>query len=209
MPITFDAARQRYVANGKTVAPRAVRTLIESDLSGSRQRMQAIGRQFQAGELTTLQFRKQIGEQIASIHTAHYAAGAGGWDNMTPQKWGAVGQRVKVQRQFLNGLIKRCEDPDYLKSDQMIRHLGQYADAGVGVFEAARRDSMVGAGYTECRNIEDAEAHHCRTSNGVESCPQQTAKGWVSVEAMVAVGERACGQACRCELEYRRPTDNP
>ena len=204
MPVTFNAATQRYVVNGKTVAPRAVRGLVEKDLDLSRARMQDLGRRLQSGDLTTLQFRKQMQAEISSLHVAHSAAGYGGWASMTPQRWGKVGSAVRKQNTYLEKAIADAADPDYLQSKGFIARLGMYADAGVAAFEVARRESNVAAGYTECRNVEDADAKHCE---GPDSCPEQTAKGWVPVDEMVQIGARACGPRCRCELIYRKGAD--
>lgn len=202
MPVTFNAARQQYRApSGRYVAPSIVRDLVEQDLDLSRDRMQDIARQYQDGDISRVQFRQYMRKEIATLHTAHSVAGYGGYAQMTPSRWGSIGRKVQDQHKFLEGMIAAEEDKDYLASEAFIHRAGSYSGAAIHSYEAARKAGMVEHGYDRVRNVEDAEAQHCK---GEGSCPEQTAKGWVHPDNMVLPGQRLCQNSCRCDLEYSK-----
>ncbi len=199
MPVTFNAAKQQYRApSGRYVSHKVVRDFIEKDLDQSRERMLDIARSYQAGDISRIQFRKQVQKNLSFIHVAYATVGHGGWQRMGAKQWGAVGARIRQQNIYLENFIRDAEDDTYLHSARFISRLLSYVEAARGTYEAARNASSQDAGYTMERSVLGGETHSC------QQCLDEDAKGWSPIGSLIPIGERTCLNNCRCSFLYSK-----
>ena len=78
----------------------------------------------------------------------------------------------------------------------LLRRIGMYGGSGHSTVEEIGRILSGLSGFREERNVLGI-AEHC------EGCLRETARGWVSIGALVPIGERDCLSNCRCSYEYR------
>lgn len=78
-------------------------------------------------------FREAMRDVIAATHVDMYAAGAGGWAQMTSSDWGAVGAYIKSEYKYLDGFVSDIAAGMSLQ--RMLWRAKLYVDAGTPMFE--------------------------------------------------------------------------
>lgn len=196
-PFSFAplAGRFRDPASGRFVSEARVREAVDAVADLASSRMAALSARWRAGELTTAEW---ISAQLTEIKAAHIAsalAAYGGREQMTPERWGLVGQMIR--REY--GYARAMADDVLLGRQPMNGRL----DARAAMYGQAARTS-----YENIRRREEAERgqaweeNHLHASESCSQCRAQTALGRVPIGTLVPVGGRTCRARCRCTLSY-------
>jgi hypothetical protein len=196
---TWDGRRYRSALTGRYVSPREVRTALDTALRNTQPLARMLADDLRAGRVSRQEWAVRMRELVRSTHLMSSAAARGGWAQMTPEAYGQVGAAVREQYRYLDPFIAEVEAGLPLDG-RFTARAAMYAQAGRNTFHRAERAVMLGQGMREERNVLDREAVHCE---GPNSCPEQSARGWVPIGNLLPVGSRLCITACRCRMEYR------
>ena len=186
----------RYIApNGRFVSFEQIRLYLDATLDTSEQKVMALSRQLQAGQITVQEWQLGMRDTLKSIHLASSALAKGGWAQMSQADYGRVGFRLKEQYAYLQKFAKQIEN-GYLLDGRFLNRVQLYSQSGRLTYHMVQRSEMLIRGMTEEQNILGA-ADHC------SECVSETARGWVPIGDLVLVGQRICMTNCRCSIEFR------
>ena len=191
-----DVGRYRD-ERGRFVSERTVRAVVDQVVDAASERMAVASERLLAGEISLGAWQAQMQAEIKLAHTSAAILAHGGAEQMTPERWGAVGRQIRDEYAFLREFAEQIADGRQPLNGQLVARARQYGQAARGQFERIRRRQMRELGYTEERSVL-APAEHCR------QCVAQSEKAWSEIGSLVAVGRRTCLVNCRCRMEYRR-----
>ena len=121
---------------------------------------------------------------------------------MTQSDWGATGQLIREQYDFLRNYAKEIANGTQPIDGRMLVRSDMYADAANGTFWEMDKRSHLQDGYDEGRRVLESGADHC------DDCEEYASEGWMPIEDIPEIGNSQCLTRCRCEIEYRVSTDN-
>lgn len=192
-----ESQRFRDLESGKYVSERAVRDAVDRTADLASRRMGDLTARFRAGEITAVEWQTESMAVIKQATIAAALAGYGGRQNMSSEKWGYVGYRVKEQfvyfRKFAEDMLSGRQRWNG-RADARARLYGQSARQ---TYTDIRRREAATSGHIYERNILGA-AEHCN------QCVGETSRGWVPIGMLVPPGRRTCRGNCRCSLAYSR-----
>lgn len=196
---TWSEEVDRYRnARGRFVPVERVRAALDVTLDGAAERMRLVTRQVAAGELSLPAWQTRMMAEIKQSHVAAGVAMRGGTAQMSQADYGAIGQKVRAQYQYVRGfaddLAKGVITPAQAEARaelyaQAARHTGRAMEARL-----ARRGGMALE-----RNVLGA-ADHCHAGT---SCIGETRRGWQPLGTLAPPGSRACKARCHCHLVYK------
>src|SRR6478609_2850675 len=195
-PFTWNANAGRYTdARGRFVATPTVRDAAQAVVAGSADRMAALSGRLAAGRISLAQWELGMAGEIKAIHLAQAAVAAGGWAQLTPADFGAVGAALRAQYRYLDGFARAIA-------------AGTQALPGVAararLYAAAARGTGQGiAGRAAGRAGKHMEANRLGMAEHCPGCVTETDRGWVPIGQLVPVGQRQCQVNCKCEVIYR------
>lgn len=119
-----------------------------------------INASYEAGFIDVQAWQQDMQEQVKIMHVQAYAAGRGGkWADITQREWGAVGQRLRVQYDYLRGFAREVQQGN-LSPAQMQARINLYSAAARQQFEAA---------LSEAKGL-DASALPAQPGDGTTLC---------------------------------------
>jgi hypothetical protein len=196
----WNGTRYIDLETGRFVSSSTVRNALEKVMQASAARMNAAALQLTEGTITLAEWQTIMMQQIKLSHVAAGAAANGGWAQMTQVEWGAVGNLVKEQYQFLRNFANQIAEGTQAIDGRLLMRVEMYGEAARGTYEAMRLRSMMVAGMTQARRIL-GDADHC------DDCLEFAADGWVPIDEVVEIGDSVCTVRCHCEIEYRATTE--
>jgi hypothetical protein len=201
----WNEAANRYVdlESGRFISSSKVRDALEQVMDQSALNMNALSQQLVDGGISLADWQAGMLQNIKLAHTAAGASAGGGWAQMSQSDWGAVGQLVREQYDYLrnfSGQIASGEQP--LDGRLMVRS-DLYGDAARGTFEDIRQRGMMALGYEEeRRTLEASDGNNC------DGCLEQAAQGWQPIGTLDPIGDEECQVRCRCTFSYRKINEN-
>jgi hypothetical protein len=193
-----SAGRYVNLDTGRFISSSAVRDALESAMDVAALRMNAVSQQLIDGEISLAGWQTEMLSQIKISHVAAGAAAGGGWAQMSQSDWGAVGQLVREQYDFLRRFAGQIADGTQPLDGRLLVRSDMYGDAARGTYEAMRTRMMIAAGYEEEGWELDPGADHC------SGCLEQAGMGWVAIGELDDIGSQDCQVRCRCTKIYRR-----
>jgi len=182
---------------GDVVKTAAVRSALELVIDKAALNMGGLSQKLKDGEITLAAWQTGMMKEIKLAHTTAGAAANGGWENMLASDWGAVGQRVRSQYDYLRNFAGEIADGKQPLDGRFLIRSDMYADATRDTYEDIRRRGMISNGYDEAMRILEPGAAHC------DDCEEYADDGWVSVEELHPIGDSECNVRCKCEIVYR------
>lgn len=197
---SFDnkSGRYRDNANGRFLSSRNVVSALETQIDASRSAMAQVTESLRNNRISLSDWRSEMVNHIKTIHVAQYAAGQGGWAQMTASDYGRIGNVLKEQYRYLNGFTHDLQEQMFSKGGIDRRadaRAGLYAEAGHATFEASRRLERFEAGMGYERRVLGS-AEHC------SDCVEYADRGWQPLHTLPAIGDSQCHSNCRCTFEY-------
>lgn len=190
------ALRYRNLTTGRFVSALTLRGAIDETIATSERSLMAIGQQLLDGQISLMQWRDAVANELRLLHTAAGASAMGGWANMSQADWGFVGQLLRTQYTYLNNFgLEIATGQQPLDGTFMVR-LHLYAQAARGTYEQMLRRAHLLRGYREERRVLGV-ADHCPT------CLEQAALDWQPIGTLNRIGDSECITNCRCHFEYR------
>lgn len=201
----WDAETQTYIVGETRVAERQVKAIILLMLlrriEAERVRQ---ARAMMAGEVGIGQWQADFAAELKQMHIATWAAGRGGFGQLTPRDHALIADRLRYQYGKLEAFARQVE-AGFRQADSEGDVVGRtrlYVRAGNATYEDSKRDSHVRAGFQWERNVL-GQAEHCA------GCLTETARGWQPIGTLVPIGSRDCLANCKCRLIFSqsKPSD--
>jgi hypothetical protein len=199
----WNEAANRYVdlESGRFISSIKVRDALEDVMDQAALNMNALSQQLMDGGISLADWQAGMMQQIKLSQTAAGAAGGGGWAQMTQSDWGAVGQLVREQYDYLRNFAGQIADGTQALDGRLLVRSDMYGDAARATFEDIRRRGMIAAGFDEGRRILEPGADHC------SDCEEYANDGWMPADEIPDIGDSECTVRCKCEIEYRKSTE--
>lgn len=200
--LRYNTVAGRYVnSRGQFISDSDVRKIIDADIEATKGRMRALAVDLRARKIDLETFRGGMASELKNLHLANSAVGVGGIHNMGPEEYGRAGQRLREQYDYLNNFTKELSDnPDLItervpgKMD-LLERTELYAESGRNTYERQRHAEMKQLGYTHEKSVRGS-------TDSCSECIAAEAAGKVPIGTLPMPGDRICGPACKCELEY-------
>lgn len=190
----------RYVdlQTGRFVPFIEVRDALESMMQSARDTMHDLTQQLIDQQISLADWQASMMSEIRLAHTAAGAAANGGWAQMSQADWGATGQLVREQYDFLRNFAGEIADGTQLLDGRALVRADMYGEAARGSFETMQtRYQLINNGMEEEIRIL-GEADHC------DGCLEQAALGWQPIGTLDEIGEEECLTKCHCTKKYRK-----
>lgn len=199
MTFAYSEATQRYRdgATGRFVAQRTVNSAVDEVIGGAAQRLIGITQQLQSGTITLAEWQGRMVAELKPLHVGAAAIGRGGWAQMQPSDWGWTGSVLRKQYAYLRNFAHDIATGHQPLDGRLLSRAALYAQAARGTQREMQRRTATVIGREQERNMLGAADRHCAT------CLECTARGWVGIGTLPAVGSRTCLSNCRCSLQFR------
>ncbi len=207
MPTTSDltplygwnetSSRYYNLATGQFVSFIEVRNALEFNITASQIQMHSLTEQLIARTISLEQWQIGMAQEIKIAHTSAAAAARGGWAQMTQADWGAVGQQLRVQYEFLRNFANEISNGTQLLNGSALVRADLYGQAARGTFEEMRRrmEEIINGMEEEIRDL--GEADHC------VDC-LAAAGHWAPIGTLPKIGESVCIVNCHCRFRFRK-----
>lgn len=188
----------RSIETGKIVSRAVVADGLEAMMDASAVNMNALTQSLIDGQISLASWQSGMMTEIKNAHVASAALANGGWQNMTQADWGATGQLIREQYDFLRNYAKEIADGTQALDGRALVRSDLYADAANGTYWEIDKRSHLQDGFDEGRRVLEPGADHC------EDCEEYASEGWMPIDDIPEIGNSQCTTRCRCEIEYRR-----
>ena len=198
-----EVAHRYYDAEtGRFVPQSEIRNALENLIDQSGLNMNALTQSLQDGKISLADWQTGMMEAIKQSHVASAALANGGWAQMTQSDWGATGQLIREQYDYLRNFAKEIADGTQALDGRLLVRSDLYADAANGTYwEMDKRDHLQ-SGFDEGRRVLEQGSDHC------DDCLEYASEGWMPIDEIPEIGNSQCLTRCRCEIIYRRSGDN-
>jgi hypothetical protein len=173
-----------------------VRGAVDVVIQSTSARLQQITGGLQTGVVTIEDWRTLMAQEVKNLHLATATAANGGWAQMSQADFGWVGQRLRIQYQYLDGFAQDIASGKQPMDGTLAVRASLYAEASRGTHREMERRMARLRGEQQEKNQLGA-ADHC------PGCLEQTARGWQPIGTLVPVGSRNCLSRCHCSMTYR------
>lgn len=184
-----------YDAEDQALSRRDVEDVLGTLIDGTKDHIAAISKRRAEG-LDPAEWSSAMSREIRNLHATAWALADGGFENITPKSRAALGARIGEQFDYLDGFQQALTDGDLAPdSPGALARALRYADAGWGTFQNAERAEALANGAAYARNILGESKESCA------ECLDLSDQGWIDIEDMPEVGDRACNGGCNCSIE--------
>ena len=196
---SWNATAHRYydAETGRFVPQSEIRNALENLIDQSGLNMNALTQSLQDGKISLADWQTGMMREIKLTHTASGALANGGWGQMTQADWGATGQLIREQYDYLRNFAKEIANGTQPLDGRMLVRADMYADASNGTFWEIDKRSHLQDGYDIGRRVLESGADHC------DDCLEYASEGWMPIEEIPEIGNSQCMTRCRCEIEYK------
>lgn len=197
------AGRYMDLTTGRFVSFADVNAALELQVINSEMNIAAVTEQLRAGTINLAEWQLAMEQEIKVIHTASAASARGGWAQMTQADWGWVGQRVRVQYQYLNNFAAQIANGQQPLNGRALQRAKMYAQAGRSTFQEMRRryTRIYKGAVTEARVL-TPNAEHCEGGDNRPGCIELANMGRVPVGTLPPIGAAQCLTFCQCTFRF-------
>jgi len=188
--------RFRDPVTGRYVSRQTVRAEVDALIVASQNRIRDLSNEMRQGKITLAAWEEGMIEELKLAHLGSEALLRGGWKQMTQADFGRVGQRLRVQYEYLANFVQELLDGTAITDGLFMSRAGLYAGSARVGFHEGMGLALAQLGYREERNILHP-AEHCW------QCVEETDKGWVPINSLLPIGDRACLGNDKCDIRYR------
>lgn len=195
---SYDPRAHRYrdLSTGRFISWRDVRGALDNVLATSAQRMNQISRRLVEREITLADWVRAMQAEIKQSHLIAHVLAAGGWEQMTPARFGRAGREIRTQYEFLRRFAGQIQTGQIKLDGRFLKRAQLYALSARRTHNRQDRDSAQRAGYTEERRVL-GQAEHC------DDCIRYAERGWSPLGSLPEIGDSECKANCQCHFEYR------
>ena len=201
----WNAIAHRYydLQTGVFVSKAAVREGLEAVIDSSALNMNAVTQSLIDGNISLAAWQTEMMSQIKLSHVASAALANGGFAQMSQADWGATGQLIREQYDFLRNFAREIADGTQAMDGRALVRSDLYADAANTTYWNMNTRSFTQDGYDEERRILDSDR-----STSCDDCIEFADEGWQPIGTLPEPGQDSvCMVRCRCRKAYRISTD--
>jgi|SRR6185503_71435 len=187
--------------DNKVLSAKAVRKIVDGDIEATAGRLYSLLQDFQSGQLSEEQFRKDFKKSVANLHLAHVAAAQGGFRNMTQAAWGFAGQRIRQQYGYVDGLVSDIQAGKLSGPNGLVR-MKLWASSAMDSYEAMLQKVHSPTDFPFAENLlnqQNISEKNCPICTGL------TAIGITDRDDIPLPEDRHFG--CNCGIAYHRTLD--
>lgn len=194
----WNGTRYYDMDTGRFVSFSSVRDALESVMDYHALQMNALAEKLQAGEISLAAWQRGMMENIKGSHVAAIAAANGGWAQVSQSQWGAAGQQIREQYDYLRNFAAQIASGEQPLDGRFLVRTDMYGDAARDTFEDSRGRLMVTEGFEEESAVLEPGVDHC------DGCLERHSEGWQPIGTLLPIGDAECTVRCHCTLIYRR-----
>ena len=197
---SYDERAGRYRdARGRFTA--RTRVALDDALDSSATQARTLTESLQAGTLNLAEWEAGMMREIKMGTANAYALARGGWDQMRPADWLAVGRRCKEQYTFLRSFSADIRSGKQPLDGRVLLRAEQYAKSAREFYHQTLKRERQLRGYDERRNVLHP-ADHC------PDCVTLASLGFVPLDdaRYIEIGQRQCRHNDRCTEQFRIST---
>ena len=193
----WNGTRYYDLETGQFVSNAAIRESLESVMDLSALRMNAVTQSLIDGNISLASWQTSMMSEIKISHVTSSVLSQGGWAAMTQSDWGATGQLIRAQYDYLRNFAADIASGKQPLDGRALVRADLYADAANGTYEEMNRRSAITDGFDEERRIlED-------TINACDGCIEQAGLDWQPIGTLDPIGAEECATRCRCGFTFR------
>lgn len=198
MAYGFDPSSGRYRdGSGRFVNDAAIRKALDQVLDTQSDVVRNLTQQLIDGAIALGYWQAQMMQTVKSVHLIGLAVANGGWSQLDQADFGWVGQRIRVQYDFLAGFAAQLASGGQKLDGSALARAALYTQAGRETHREAQRRMAARRLVSEERRVL-GRADHCGT------CIQQARLGWQQFGTLRRIGDSECRANCRCHFEFRQ-----
>ena len=190
---------------GRLVSRREIRQAVDGALERGQQAVQSLTDRLQRREITVAEWQLAMAREIRSATMVGLASAHGGFDRLSPAKYGRAGAHLREQYRYLRRWAAEIER-DRALDGRALRRAAMYIESARQHHEREVGADRQARGYDEVRSIRNAR-DSCTTTDGVIGCIEMEGRGYVPAAEYVYPGRRPCRSACKCYSEWKRSSD--
>lgn len=196
---SYDRNTGRYRdERGKFLSQASVQKLVDGRIDKLEASLKRFTRMLNDGSITLDQWQGSVREAIKAAHIQAAIIGHGGKAGMGSTEYGRVGQRLRLEYDFLANFASDLLG-GRISAPMALARIGLYAQSVRGSYWLGTEIRQQEQGYSLMRRILDDQAKHC------EDCLRYAARGTVPIGSVPLPGQRCeCGARCRCSVRYFR-----
>jgi hypothetical protein len=199
---TWNADAKRYRDDsGKFVSKSTIQDGLENVMDTSALNMNALTQKLIDGNISLASWQSSMMREIKSAHVAASALANGGWGQMTSVEWGATGQMIREQYDYLRNFSAQIADGTQALDGRALVRSDLYGDSANGTYEKMKTRLFLADGYEEEKAELEPGADHC------DGCLDRAAQGWQPIGTLSDIGDEDCQARDRCTKIYRRMTE--
>lgn len=201
---SYDRNTGRYRdERGKFLSQASVQKLVDGRIDKLEASLKRFTRMLSDGSITLDQWQGSVREAIKTAHIQAAIIGHGGKAGMGSAEYGRVGQRLRLEYDFLKNFASDLLG-NRVSAPMALARIGLYAQSVRGSYWLGAEIRQQEQGYSLMRRILDDQAKHC------QDCLRYAARGIVSIGTVPLPGQRCeCGARCRCSVRYFRQQPTP
>lgn len=194
----WNATAGRYInsSTGQFVSFAAVRDALEVVMEAARGNMHSLTEQLIGGQISLAEWEAGMMEQIKISHVAASASANGGWAQMSQADWGATGQLIRRQYDFLRNFASEIASGQQPLDGRALVRADMYGQAARSTFEQMRRR------YERISNGMEYERRVLGVADHCDDCLDAAELGWQPIGTLPAIGDSVCKTNCHCSFEY-------
>lgn len=198
---TFGRDTQRYrdTTTGRFVARADIMGLLETQTESLERRLAGLTTALSEGALSPAYFAEQMRTEVRRAHLQNRALGAGGFERLGFDDYGAVGRKLRDDYARIANLAQGVADGSVTLPQALNRINGYAGNARREFYEAdekARRDAAEGKGMALLMIRDLGPSEHC------PECLDFYQQGW-QPQLPLPCEDSRCNTHCRCTLRYR------
>lgn len=205
MPHDFDTVSRQYrTAEGRPVSHSETRTQIDKLIDFVEKEAARIAERYWTSK-NIVTFEIEMRELLKAAHIVAASVGRGGRSRMTAADWGRVGQKIKWQYDFLAKFARKIATGKIMRIASTARARSYASAIYISYAKTFKESQTEGSGGNGNRPNGQAEMLCRLITNSVEGCSECAAdedEGWIPVSEMKELGDRICGDFCRCVIEF-------
>lgn len=199
MVFQWSESSQRYrdEQTGRFVPTATINSAVDQVITKAGLRLRDLTARLQDGAITLAEWQNAMVAELKPLYVGAAAVGRGGWAQMSQSDWGWTGQQVRQQYGFLRTFAQDIATGKQPMDGRLLARAAMYAEAARPIQREMMRRVAGQIGRVEERNRLGAADQHCGT------CLDCTARGWVPLGSLPAVGARTCRSRCHCTIVTR------
>lgn len=200
MSLIYDSRVGQYRNEKGRFVPRGeVIRLVHNERSRLRTELENLTTSLANNSLSLNQFHQQFATTLKNSHIRMSGLGSGGKANLTPSHYGALGQKLLEEYNYLWNFVGELK-AGKITPRQAVYRAGLYSQSTVSAFWKGEHITRKKEGFNQAKRTLDPQAFHC------SDCLTYSTNGlWIPIEDIVIPGHRCqCRGNCRCFVSYRK-----